>query len=584
MDIPTLTGPILALDIGGAFTRAFLFDYIKDHYQLVGTGKTNTTLGKFGSNIRHGVRMALEQLQANTGRILINAHKDLIQPGSPEGNGVNQCVVTISAGPPIKIFLIGMAKDPILGKIELLIKSTYFSQLQIYRLDERLKPETILDDILRSRPDLIVVSGGMNGSGPQSLSQVIEPIRLTFLRLPSVYRPEILFLGGQELQMQISSYFHQSQNIHYAPDFWLDRSTEKLELARSSLSAVIVKIRSRQLPGLPDLIRWSQGNSLTSTAAFGRIIRFINQIHGNKKSIVGIDYGVSGVTIAGAVGGKLSQTAYNGFCSSSVMNENFDPESIKPLSDWIIEPGFSHVDALEYLYNKSIYPTSVPLTNRDTDLQEAITRFAIRSALIDILSNNLANNGLSKDGFLTPAEPILASGGIFSAGTHPARLCLLLLDSIQPKGITTLVLDSQQVAVPLGALAALNPDAATQIIDSNLFLHLATVISPTGNAPIGTPILRVRMTLDDGAVKTMDIKQGEIDVMPLSPGLTARLQLQPFQRSDIGMGGAGRAGTLRVVGSLLGVVIDGRGRPLKLPDDVYRRKELNRKWLWMLGC
>ena len=44
-----------------------------------------------------------------------------------------------------------------------------------------------------------------------------------------------------------------------------------------------------------------------------------------------------------------------------------------------------------------------------------------------------------------------------------------------------------------------------------------------------------------------------------------------------------RGGSLKVTGGALGVVIDARGRPLRLPSDPGRRGELYRKWLWMLG-
>jgi hypothetical protein len=40
---------------------------------------------------------------------------------------------------------------------------------------------------------------------------------------------------------------------------------------------------------------------------------------------------------------------------------------------------------------------------------------------------------------------------------------------------------------------------------------------------------------------------------------------------------------MRVVGGVLGVVIDARGRPLALPEDPTRRRELIKKWLWTVG-
>jgi hypothetical protein len=49
------------------------------------------------------------------------------------------------------------------------------------------------------------------------------------------------------------------------------------------------------------------------------------------------------------------------------------------------------------------------------------------------------------------------------------------------------------------------------------------------------------------------------------------------------MGAPGRGGTLRVSGGALGLIIDARGRPLLFSEDLNRRKDLYRKWLWTLG-
>jgi hypothetical protein len=51
----------------------------------------------------------------------------------------------------------------------------------------------------------------------------------------------------------------------------------------------------------------------------------------------------------------------------------------------------------------------------------------------------------------------------------------------------------------------------------------------------------------------------------------------------IALGGAVWGGKLKVQGGALGVVIDARGRPLRLPSDAGRRMELFKKWLWTLG-
>ena len=71
-------------------------------------------------------------------------------------------------------------------------------------------------------------------------------------------------------------------------------------------------------------------------------------------------------------------------------------------------------------------------------------------------------------------------------------------------------------------------------------------------------------------------------VLPLPSGQSARLTVQPASRLDVGFG-AGREGTITVSGGALGVVFDGRGRPLALPADPARRRELIKNWYWALG-
>ncbi len=45
----------------------------------------------------------------------------------------------------------------------------------------------------------------------------------------------------------------------------------------------------------------------------------------------------------------------------------------------------------------------------------------------------------------------------------------------------------------------------------------------------------------------------------------------------------GRGGSINVVGGEMGIVIDARGRPLRFSPDASRRKDLIKKWLWILS-
>jgi hypothetical protein len=179
-------------------------------------------------------------------------------------------------------------------------------------------------------------------------------------------------------------------------------------------------------------------------------------------------------------------------------------------------------------------------------------------------------------------EPILAGGGALSDAPTPGQSLLLLLDALQPVGITSIILDQNNLLPLLGAAAEHNQLLPVQVLESGAFMSLGTVVSVISSATYGTPVLRARLTYADGNDARAEVKIGGLEILPLGIGQTARLTLQPMQRSDIG-NGPGRNATLQVVGGVLGVVIDARGRPLTLPEDPVRRRELFKKWLWSVG-
>ena len=206
----------------------------------------------------------------------------------------------------------------------------------------------------------------------------------------------------------------------------------------------------------------------------------------------------------------------------------------------------------------------------------------------------MALNSLSKDfprqvRRASPAlvpyfEPILACGSVITRAPTLGQSLLILLDGIQPVGITTLILDQNNLLPALGAAASRNSILPIQILESGAFLGLATVVAPYTTARPGTPILNGRLVYQNGNESRVDIKQGALEVFPLPVGQSGRLYLQPFHHTDIGFGpGRTNEAGIPVTGTALGLVIDARGRPLRLPADAARRRDIAKKWLWTVG-
>lgn len=573
---------LLSVDVGSINTRVALFDVVDGRYRYLGSGSALTTVYAPYHDIGEGIRAALDQLQMVTGRKLVGNDERLIIPSRNDGSGVDTLVATMSAGSPLKVVALGLLEGVSLESARRLATTTYARVVDSISLNDRRKPEARIDTILRLRPDLILAAGGTDKGASQSVMKLLESIGLASYLMPEEQRPEVLFAGNQVLVDHVNNSLGKLVRIHYAPNLRPTLDVEQLGVAQVQMSEIYRSLRSRKLAGVDELNTWAGGGLLPTAAAFGRVICFLSKIYDSSKAVLGIDVGASATTVVGAFNGELMVRVFPQYGLGQSLAELLDHTSLEAIARWL------HLEVpartlREYIYHKSLYPASLPMTPEELDVEQALARQVMQMAVKKAISSYPAKIKRYGAGLVPWFEPIVASGGVLTRAPNFPQSMLMLLDGIQPTGVTTIVLDQSHITPALGAAAAINPVLAVQVLETGTLQNLGTVISPVGRARYGSPVLRVRMKNEDGNETPMEIKYGSIAVLPLPAGQSAKLQLTPLQRFDIGMGGAGRGGGLRVVGGALGVIIDARGRPLKMPDDPARRRELTYKWRRTLG-
>ncbi|MDQ3007545.1 MAG: glutamate mutase L, partial [Chloroflexota bacterium] len=236
----------------------------------------------------------------------------------------------------------------------------------------------------------------------------------------------------------------------------------------------------------------------------------------------------------------------------------------------------------EYLFQKSLYPSAIPATLDEQAITQAIARQALYLSVRSAQKDFPANARATRTGLMPPLDLIIGGGGAVSDGTSLGQSLLLLLDGIQPVGILPILLDQNNLLPLLGAASSRNHYLPVQVIESGAFIGLGTVVSVIASANYGDQVLRARLTYSDGTEARAEVKFGGLEILPLPTGESARLSLQPLRRADAGLG-PGKSGSVTVTGGALGVVIDARGRPLQLPSDPVRRRELIKKWHYTVG-
>lgn len=573
---------ILAVDFGSATTRAILFDAVSGQYRFVAAGTAPTTAEPPYLDVGEGLRRAIDQLREISGRQLLDESQRLIMPSRSDGSGVDAFVATASAGPAVRAVIAGLMPDASLESVRHLAASTYLTVVDEIDLGDRRKPEQQIDSIVAARPDLIIVAGGTEAGASDAVLKMVETLGLAAYLLPMGHKPQVLFAGNTDVGPKVVETLRGIAEVRTASNIRPGLDEEDLVPARAELAKAFESLRAKQVNGFGEVAAWAGGHVIPTAQAFGQVIRFLSRVYDPGKGVMGVDIGATSTTVAASWVGELFLTVRPDLGLGLSAPNVLDHLPIEKIMRWLpVEVLESQVR--DYIHNKGLYPRSIPMDATEIHIEHALTRQVLRTALGIARRGWPARPRGSRPDQLPWFEPILASGAAFAQTAKPGRAALVLLDALQPTGITTLVLDPYGLAPALGAAAAVNPLATVQVLESGSFVNLGTVISPVGRARFGEPILNVKVTPETGDEVRAQVRHGSLERLPLPMGRSAKVTLSPLHRFDVGLGGPGRGGTIKVTGGALGLIVDARGRPVALPSKPDKRQELNQKWLWDLG-
>jgi len=574
---------LIAVDVGSVTTRAIYFDIVEERYRFIGLGQAPTTLGAPFNDIGVGVRQAILQLQEVIDRPLLDSDQQLVIPALPEGAGVDVFVATLSAGPAVKVAVAGLLNDVSVASAQRLVQSTYGQVVDVLSLNDKRKPEVQMDNLVRLSPDVILVTGGTEGGASRSIHKMMETIGLACYLITQDKRPAVLYAGNQQAAAEVRKSLNGiASAVHVSPNLRPSLELEDIDPAQREMAGLLTTLRRRQIAGVEELNTWSTGALLPSAYTRGRMIRFIGELFKESgKGVLGVDVGASSTSVAMSFEGGLDLNVFPQFGLGEPLSNLLKYTSLESITQWLpIEVPAEVVR--DYLYQKGLYPGTVPATAEDLAIEQALTRQVLNLSLRAVMKN-LPRARFARPNLLPLFEPILAGGAALTNAPTTGQSLLMLLDALQPTGITSLALDPNNLLTAMGAASERISLLPVHVLESWAFISLATVISPISNANYGAPILRGRATYKDGSDTRIEVKQGSLEVIPLANGQTASLELQPLQRTDIGFGPGRGVKQIDVTGGVHGIVIDARGRPLVLPSDPVRRRELIKNWLFKVG-
>jgi MutL protein len=581
---------ILAIEAKRDHERAALLAPVQGAHRMV----AEVTAATRGGASSEGVRDMVNQLQQLTGYKLLTAG------GEIDGSAVGAAVVSGDPGQLLQVALLATTESDLVGLQDRVmgldgIEIALAASLQ-GRPDDAESPLGTLAARIEGAEAQVILIDAMSRQAAGTLGALVAASHLGSQQ----GRVPVIFAGGTDIASVLGHELCSDYELlHISIPTWLakDFRNEDLQAAMKPVRVAAGQTAApaaEVLGGVPSVTERQASTGRTD------LIRFLAAE--TRSSVCVVDAGGGSTTIITAREPGSAEDRDHpiqpppprvhvsvGQLASAGMAGVLKGADLSAVSQWL---PFDAEDGRlrDYLGNRDLRPWVVLHDARDLIIDQAVAR----------AGGQAAGQGEVRADFL------IASGGI---ATYPrlGQVVLTLLDIAQPVAPCRLLIDRSCLLSRLGILLGAETEACLSVLRSDTFVNAGVCLSLLGRAKQGDTVaeVSVQRSFDseedkDAPDEVHEIRFGTITVIPLSANKQAAIRVATGRRFSFGIESSGQAWTAAgtplawaererdpgegIVGGLLGLVVDARGRPLELSQDQAKRQALMSDWLRSLDA
>ena len=588
---------ILATDCGSTTTKAILIQKIDGEYRLTHRGEAPTTVEAPFEDVTRGVLNAVMEVEELANRKLLEG--DEIMSPQNGGEGVDIYISTSSAGGGLQMMVAGVVKSMSGESAERAALGAGSIVMDVMASNDGRLPHEKIKRIRDLRPDMILLSGGIDGG---TVSHVVELAEILHAanpqpRLGQNFKLPVIYDGNNMAQNQIRDTLGEMVDLDITDNIRPVLERENLEPARDKIHDLFMEHVMQQAPGYKKLMSWTDAPIMPTPGAVGSLIEMIAEKE--NITVVGVDIGGATTDIFSVFQGKFNRTvSANLGMSYSICNVLVE-SGLDNVLRWV-PFDIDRKELTNRIGNKMIRPTTVPQSLEELIIEQAIAREALRLSFIQHKEFATSLKGIQKERTISDAfdqsssgeslvnmmdlDLLVGSGGVLSHAPRRAQCARMLIDSFNPEGITQLAVDSIFMMPQLGVLANIEKEdlaeeartAALEVFHKDCLIRLGTCITPVGKAKAGAIVLTAEFSMPDGNKIRHELKKDELFRID-APYEPIKAVLTPSNKMDIGAG-KGEPIETTVYGGVVGLILDGRNRPITIPTDSENRLVALKSW------
>jgi uncharacterized protein (TIGR01319 family) len=580
----------LITDIGSTTTKAILIAERAGEYRLVGRGEHPTTVEAPDEDVMVGVGGALQDLGSRTGRGLLSETGILKE----QTDSCLKYLSTSSAGGGLQMMVFGVMGNVTADSARKAALGGGAIVLDVMTIDDHRPTFLKLDAIRAARPDMILISGGLDGGNTAFALEICDLLCAAKPRprLGKSFRIPVIYAGNKDAAPLAVDTLSDAFDVKVVENLRPSFDREVLEPVRQAIHELFMSHVMSHAPGYDKLLSWVDAEVMPTPMAVGRIMHHLAGARG--LNIVGVDIGGATTDVFSVIGGVFHRSVSANLGMSYSAGNVLLEAGVENILRWLpfeISPD----DLADRICTKLINPTTIPSSVTDLQIEHALAIEALRLAfgrhreIATVPPKGLSDwkslTGLSQVVVAQPEtrtildidsiDMIIGSGGVLSHAPRRAQSALIMLNAFCPTGVTFLAVDSVFMMPHLGVLSEIDPEAALNVLEKDCFIPLGPVIAIDGEPPSGRPVVTVRCRDSQGVRSEATVMGGCIHVIPTrAPG---DVTVHAEAHGSASIGGKSRIQFTCRAGQV-GIIVDARGRPLRLPEDPIACAQASAEW------
>jgi len=587
---------VLATDVGSTTTKARFFGKVNGEWKFLASGEAPTTVEKPVEDVTRGVRNAVREVEELTGhKILDDSTEELrfVMPYLGGKVGIDVYVSTSSAGGGLQMLVTGVVKSITAESAQRAALGAGAIVMDVLAVDDGREIYEKVNTLRFLRPDMILLAGGTDGGDKVHVLEMAEVIAVSKPRprFGVSYRLPVVYAGNRDAREDVKKILSSDLfDVRIVDNIRPQIEVEKVEPARNAILELFMEHVMAHAPGYEKLKKVVSTDIMPTPAAEGLMIRTFAEMR--NVNVLGVGMGGATTNVYSVFDGRFLRTVSANLGMSYSIGNVLKEAGLDNVKRWI-PLDMSDDEIMSIIYNKMIRPTTIPMTLEDLLVEHATARESIRMAFNHhkYLAREL--KGVKKERTISDifeevkaeetyidmkrVDYIIGTGGLLSRAPRRAQSMLILVDAFQPIGFTYIMQDSVFMIPHLGVLSKLYKEIALEIFEKECLVPLGTVVAAAGTGTPGEKVADVTVEYSEGEKERFELTFGNIIRIPVSQHKEVSVTVEPTKKFDFGQG-FGRKVSKVVKGGIVGIVLDGRGRPIYVPQDLGERRKFLLSW------